>query len=141
MSCRFDSDSSHWCVCHLLSGMVKTTPFLFMKTANQVKVGNRTITVVTCADCGNETKPVGAIDTKKVQEAIKRPCKACTPSRGPYNANGWWKQFGLDSNPYVYGPMPRKRTSQIYRMQEARRMGWMSWIWDDEYKEQRKAIT
>ena len=112
-----------------------------MKTAKQLKVDNRTITILTCIDCGNETKPVGSIATKKVQEAINRPCGICTPTRGPFNANGWWKKFGLDSNPYVYGPMPRKRTSQLYRMQEARRMGWMSWIWDDEYKYQRKGIA
>ena len=111
-----------------------------MKIANQVKVDNRTITILTCADCGHETKPVGGINTKRVQEAMNRSCKACTPTRGPFNANGWWKEFGLDSNPYVYGPMPRKRTSQFYRMQEARRMGWMSWIWVDEYKDERKGL-
>ena len=109
-----------------------------MKTAKQVKVDNRTITIVTCTQCGAETKPVGAINTKRVQKAISRPCKTCTPSRGPFNSYGWWKEFGLDSNPYVYGPMPYKRTSQFYRMQEARRMGWMSWVWVDEFRDERK---
>jgi hypothetical protein len=113
-----------------------------MKQANQVKVTNRTITILTCAKCGHETKPVGGINTKRVQAAMSRSCKACTPTRGTFNANGWWKEFGLDSNPYVYGPMLRKRTSQFYRMQEARRMGWMSWSWvdDDEYKDERKGL-
>ena len=109
-----------------------------MKTARQVKVNNRTITILTCTNCGHETKPVGGINTKRVQEAMNRSCKACTPTRGPFNANGWWKEFGLDPNPYVYGPMPRLRTGREYRMVEARRMGWMSWTWQDEYTEDRK---
>jgi len=71
---------------------------------------------------------------------MNRTFKSCTLTRGLFNANGWWKEFGLDSNPYVYGPMPPKRTSQFYRMQEARRMGWMSWIWVDEYTDERKGL-
>jgi len=54
------------------------------------------------------------------------------------NKTNWWKEFGLESNPYVYGPMPRLRTSVRYRIEEARRMGWMAWTWDDEYKDERK---
>ena len=111
-----------------------------MKTANQVMVDNRTITILACTNCGHETKPVGSINTKRVQEAMNRSCKACTPTRGPFNTNGGWKEFGLDSNPYVYGQMSRKRPSQFYRIQEASRMGWMSWIWVDEYKDERKGL-
>ena len=47
---------------------------------------------------------------------------------------GWLGLF------YVYGLMPRMRTSQRYRIEEARRMGWMAWTWDDEYTEQRKGV-
>ena len=53
---------------------------------------------------------------------------------------GWWLAFNFDTNPYVYGPMQRLRTGKRYRMEEARRMGWMAWTWDDEYKEERKAL-
>lgn len=54
------------------------------------------------------------------------------------NKTNWWKDFGLKANPYVYGPMLRLRTSQRYRMEEARRMGWMAWTWQDEYTDERK---
>jgi hypothetical protein len=37
--------------------------------------------------------------------------------------------------------MPYKRTSLRYRLEEARRMGWMEWTWDDEYKEERKGVS
>jgi len=33
--------------------------------------------------------------------------------------------------------MPRLRTSERWRLEEARRMGWVAWYWKDEYKEQR----
>ncbi len=36
--------------------------------------------------------------------------------------------------------MTRLRTSQRYRMEEARRNGWMAWVWCDEYQEERKAF-
>jgi hypothetical protein len=48
--------------------------------------------------------------------------------------------FGLTSNPYVYGPMPRMRTGLRYRMEEARRRGWMAWTWADEYAAERRGI-
>ena len=37
---------------------------------------------------------------------------------------GWWRQFGLYHNPYVYGPMPWKRTSSKHRKSEAIERGW-----------------
>jgi len=37
---------------------------------------------------------------------------------------GWWRQFGLYHNPYVYGPMPWKRTSRVHRRDEAIQNGW-----------------
>jgi len=71
--------------------------------------------------------------------AIERSCGACMP-RNPSVNEGWWKEFGLAKNPYIYGPMPRMRTSERYRMEEARRMGWMAWTWNDEYTEERKGF-
>ena len=47
----------------------------------------------------------------------------------------------IDKNPYVYGPLQRLRTSERYRIEEARRMGWMAWTWDDEYTEERKGLV
>lgn len=42
---------------------------------------------------------------------------------------GWWREeFGLYSNPYVYGPMPWKRTSLKYRKMEAEH-GWEAMIY------------
>ena len=72
--------------------------------------------------------------------AIERSCGSCTP-RDPLINQGWWLEFGLFKNPYVYGPMPRMRTSERYRTEEAKRMAWTTWTWDDEYKDERKAIT
>jgi hypothetical protein len=43
----------------------------------------------------------------------------------------WWEKFGLTKNPYVYGPMPWKKTSHRARMLEARQNGWLAWIWKD----------
>lgn len=43
---------------------------------------------------------------------------------GHKNGLGWWRDFGLYHNPYVYGPMPWKRTSQNWRKQEAIERGW-----------------
>ena len=37
--------------------------------------------------------------------------------------------------------MPYKRTSERFRIEEARRMGWVAWTWQDEYTEERKGIT
>jgi hypothetical protein len=58
-----------------------------------------------------------------------------------HNANieydRWWVKFGLKMNPYVYGPMPWKRTSQKFRLAEARKMGWISWNWNDGMAEER----
>ena len=46
-------------------------------------------------------------------------------ARGTERKNiGWWTAFGLYTNPYVYGPMPWKRTSLKWRIQEAIERGW-----------------
>ena len=110
-----------------------------MKTAKETKVNKRTRTVIECSECGRTTHVNGKIDTKKAKAAIERSCRTCSPQTLPIN-KGWWKEFGLDKNPYVYGPMPRLRTGQRYRIEEARRMGWMAWTWNDEYKEERKGV-
>lgn len=111
-----------------------------MKTANQIYVDNKALTLVTCSNCGAETKVNGTLANKKVERALNRNCRTCNPPSNPYK-DAWWKQFGLDKNPYVYGPMPRLRTSQRYRIEEARRMGWMAWTWQDEYKDERKGSS
>ena len=111
-----------------------------MKTAREIYVGNKVKTEITCSECGKRTFTNCGIDTKTTEQAIVRKCSACNPSTFPLVNVGWWKEFGLDSNPYIYGPMPRLRTGRDYRMQEARRMGWMSWTWNDEYTEQRKGV-
>ena len=111
-----------------------------MKTAKEIKVNNRTRTVIECSLCGAKTRIKGRIDTKRSKAAIERSCGSCSRSRPIRTSDGWWHAFGLKNNPYVYGPMPRMRTSQRYRIEEARRMGWMAWTWDDEYTEQRKGV-
>lgn len=37
---------------------------------------------------------------------------------------GWWREFGLYHNPYVYGPMQWKRNSIQHRREEAVMRGW-----------------
>ena len=110
-----------------------------MKTAKEIKVNNRVRTVIECSLCSARTHTNAGINTKTSKAAIERSCGACMP-RNPLVNEGWWKEFGLDKNPYVYGPMPRSRTSQRYRIEEARRMGWMAWTWHDEYEEERKGV-
>ena len=87
-----------------------------------------------------QRSPTQASIPKTSRAAIERSCRSCTPIN-PLVNQGWWLEFGLSENPYVYGPMPRLRTGKHFRMAEARRMGWMAWTWNDEYSEQRKAIT
>ena len=112
-----------------------------MKTAQQVKVNNRVRTVITCSDCGANSHVNAGINAKTTKQAIERACKTCNPTQLPLNNQGWWLEFGLDINPYVYGPMPRLRTGKRYRIEEARRMGWMAWTWNDEYTEERKGLV
>ena len=109
-----------------------------MKTAKLIKVNNRVRSVITCSDCGATTHINAGADTKTAKQAIERACKTCNPTQLSLNNQSWWLQFGLNKNPYVYGPMPRLRTGRQYRMEEARRMGWMAWTWDDEYASERK---
>ena len=109
-----------------------------MKIAKEFYVGNRVRTVMECSVCGAKTRVKAGIDTKTAQAVLERPCGACNPVKNPLANQRWWLEFGLECNPYVYGPMPRLRTSTRYRLEEARRMGWMAWTWDDEYTEARK---
>ncbi len=112
-----------------------------MKRAKQIRVNNHTKTVINCSDCGATTSDNAGIHTKTARTAIQRPCSDCNLIHNHLCGQGWWIQFGLKKNPYVYGPMPRLRTSRDYKMQEGRRTGWMAWTWDDEYKEERKRTT
>ena len=112
-----------------------------MKTANQIYVDNKVKTKITCSGCGSQTHVNCGVNTKTVKDAVNRSCRTCNPQTFSAVNVGWWKEFGLDSNPYVYGPMPRLRTGREFRMKEARSMGWMAWTWDDEYKEERKRAS
>ena len=108
-----------------------------MKLAQQTSEDNKVLTLVSCSNCGAETKARGTLASKAIERCLDRPCGKCNPQTPRHNES-WWKKFGLESNPYVCGPIPRLRTSQRYRIEEARRMGWMAWTWDDEYKDERK---
>ena len=44
----------------------------------------------------------------------------------------WWAALGLEKNPYVYGPMPWKRTSQYWRRVEARQRKMTAWRWRED---------
>ena len=112
-----------------------------MKTAREIRIDNRVATVIECSLCGATTRVKASIGTETSKRAIQRPCRACTPTINPLINQGWWKDFGLSENPYVYGPMPRLRTSKQHRLDEARRMGWTAWSWHDEYEAERKGIT
>ena len=107
-----------------------------MKTAKEVLIDSKTFTIITCCDCGNETSVKGRCTNAKAKAAVERKCKPCNPVTRQGGTN-WWSQFGLKKNPYVYGPMPRLRTSVRWRIEEARKMGWLAWYWVDEYTEQR----
>ena len=112
-----------------------------MKTAKEIYVDNKVRTVLECTLCGSITYVKAGIDTKTAKDAIKRSCGGCSAPQNPPINEGWWKEFGLKKNPYIYGPMQRMRTSDRYRMEEARRMGYMAWTWHDEYEEERKGVT
>ena len=112
-----------------------------MKTAKEIYVDNKVRTVLECILCGATTYVKAGIDTKTSKDAIERSCRACSAHQNLPINEGWWKEFGLKKNPYVYGPMPRLRTGLRYRIEEARRMGWMAWTWKDEYEEERKGVT
>ena len=111
-----------------------------MKTAQEVLNGNRTLTLITCTNCGNQTLVKGRSTNGKAQAALSRKCRSCNPVIRQ-GGNNWWSKFGLTKNPYVYGPMPRLRTSERYRLQEARQRGWLAWYWVDEYTDERLSTT
>ena len=111
-----------------------------MKLAQQTYEDNKVLTLVTCSNYGAGTKATGTLASKAVERCLDRPCRKCNPQTPRHNES-WWKKFGFESNPYVYGPMPRLRTGQRYRIEEARRMGWMAWTWDEEYKDERKGTS
>ena len=112
-----------------------------MKTAKEFKTNNSVRIVVECTLCGATTHLKAGIHTKTSKAAIVRPCKVCSPVQNPLNNTGWWHDFDLGKNPGIYGLIPRMRTSLLYRLEEARRMGLMAWTWDDEYTEERKGVT
>jgi DNA-directed RNA polymerase subunit RPC12/RpoP len=92
---------------------------------------NYTHTRVRCTGCGAEITPKGSPTTKRVLKALTDACRHCSGATSGDRRGNWWSAFGLDKNPYVYGPMPYKRTSEFWRRVEARERGWMSWKWSD----------
>ena len=112
-----------------------------MKPAKEITIGSRSYTVFECQDCGATTREPGRQTTKKAKNALNRPCRSCSPVRFGRSCDGWWHDFGLAKNPYVYGPMPHKRTSERFRLEEARQRGWVAFMWQDEYTDERKGIT
>jgi len=107
-----------------------------MKSAREEKRDGRAVTLITCGDCGNEITVQGHMTCLQAQRAIERKCRPCNPVTRQGGTN-WWSQFGLKKNPYVYGPMPRLRTSERWRIEEARQRGWLAWYWNDEYTSER----
>jgi hypothetical protein len=99
---------------------------------------SKTFTVIQCERCKRQLEVKGLPGSQRVEQALERNCGTCCPSQKPKGSRGWWTAFGLEKNPYVYGPMQRKRTSVQHRIIEARRMGWVEWVWDDEYTADRK---
>ena len=112
-----------------------------MKTAKEIKIDDRTYTVFEYQNCGSTTRTTGRHTAKKAQTALNRECRSCSPVRFGRSSAGWWKDFGLAKNPYVYGPMPYKRTGERYRLEEARQRGWVAFMWQDEYTHERKCIA
>ena len=112
-----------------------------MKTSKEINIAGRTYTVFECQECGATTREPGRQTTQKAQTALNRVCRSCSPVRFGRSRDGWWHNFGLTKNPYVYGPMPRKRTSERYRLQEARQMGWVAFMWQDVYTDECKGIA
>jgi len=70
----------------------------------------------------------GIYDAKEYQDRKRRALStgAVSVQDIPFAKKkvGWWRQFGLYNNPYVYGPMPWKRTGRHHRIAEAVEMGW-----------------
>jgi hypothetical protein len=108
-----------------------------MKTMEEIIKAGRTYTLLTCSTCGRQTGVFGKSSNQKVKKAVKRECRTCKPPLTLHAGTNWWRQFGLNKNPYVYGPMPRLRTSERYRIEEARQRGWLAWHWVDEYTDER----
>ena len=112
----------------------------FTIKTEQIKANNRVKTVIECTICGVKIIVKAGVDTKTSKAAIERPCGICNPIHNHLCGQGCFLDFSLHSNLYVYGPMQRLRIGRQYRMEEARRNGWMAWTWDDEYSEERKAL-
>ena len=109
-------------------------------TTHQNNSSLLTYTQIQCDGCKRVIEVKGNPGTKKVTQALERDCRTCNPVVKPTGSRGWWSAFGLEKNPYVYGPMPRLRTAVQFRIAEARQRGWVSWVWDDEYKDKRKVV-
>jgi hypothetical protein len=54
---------------------------------------------------------IGCVDTKSIPY-------------GDVNGLGWWRDHGLYHNPYIFGPMPWKKSGIKHRREEAILRGW-----------------
>jgi len=67
---------------------------------------------------------VDAFKKQKTQLLRQGALDVETIPYGDKNGLGWWRDFGLYNNPYIYGPMPWKKTSLRHRKREAIERGW-----------------
>ena len=94
-----------------------------MKTAKEIKIDNRTYTVLECTNCGATTHVVGKLGSKKARVAQEHACATCTPRHFHRPSQGWWVAFGLDKNPYVYGPM--RHSALVYASEWKKQGEWV----------------
>ena len=72
-----------------------------MKTAKQIKINNRTRTVIECSLCGATTRIKGRIDTKRSKAAIESSCGSCSRSQPIRTSEDWCHDKGDGSFMYV----------------------------------------
>ena len=83
------------------------------KTQMNNRRSNRTFDLLT---------PAEAAEQLRLEQKI-RQSKYYTPK-----PKAWWHDFGLKRNPYIYGPMPWKKTSDKFRRAEALASG----VWNSK---------
>jgi hypothetical protein len=73
----------------------------------------------------NRNVPDGDEFQKRKQKLIRSGCvDTKSIPYGDVNGLGWWREFGLYNNPFIYGPMPWKRGGIKHRREEAILRGW-----------------
>lgn len=73
----------------------------------------------------NRNVPNGEEFQKRKQKLIRAGCVDIKSiPYGDTNGLGWWRDHGLYNNPYIFGPMPWKKTGLRCRREEAILRGW-----------------